>query len=170
MANRRRRADANSRWTLSAACGEKGSRLEALRERILRSAIRDCQMRHLFAIAWVLVASVPAWPDEHAGIPVRVGGDAALDACSSVGAVSGLTSGNLRVRLGPGTNYASTDSIATGQMLWLCDQSGPWQAVVYTKIEGQDCGVSSPIAARTEYSGPCQSGWVHEDFVSLVAG
>ena len=128
-------------------------------------------MHRLFAAVFsIVLAGAHAFADEHAGIPVRVGGDTDFDACSSVGVVSGLKSGNLRVRLGPGTNYAPVDSVSAGQLLWLCDQSGPWRAVVYTRDEEQDCGISSPIAERTDYTGPCRSGWVHKDFVSLFAG
>jgi hypothetical protein len=124
----------------------------------------------MIAFAIVLTVGAQASGGELSAIPVRIGGDANFDACSSVGVVSGLQTGQLRVRSGPGTQYRKVDAVGKGQLLWLCGQDGPWQAVVYTRNEAESCGVSSPVVPEVDYTGPCQSGWVHEDYVSLVAG
>ena len=102
-------------------------------------------------------------------VPVLVGGEAKLDACSSTGTVSGLkpVPGNfLSVRTGPGVGYARTDKLYPGDRVWLCDRKDGWAGVVY----GDGCRVATPIPERGPYSGPCRSGWVSETFLELEAG
>ena len=105
-------------------------------------------------------------------VPVMIGGEADLDACGTVGTVSGLkpTRGNtLSVRSGPGREQDRIDGLAPGTRVWLCDRQGSWLGVVYGP-PGADCGVSTPRAVRRPYRGPCSSGWVYESYVELLAG
>lgn len=104
--------------------------------------------------------------------PVMVGGEPSLDACGSTGVVAGLNpagDGFLAVRSGPGTGHSIQDKIRNGQGVIFCDQRGSWVGIVYSK-KGTSCGVSSPIARRQPYRGPCRSGWVHEKYLKLLAG
>lgn len=106
-------------------------------------------------------------------VPVMIGGEGGLDACGSVGTVSGLksTPGNtLAVRSGPGLEHNRIDGLAPGAQVWLCDRRGRWLGVVYGLSPGANCGVSTPRAMREPYQGPCSSGWVHESYVELFAG
>jgi hypothetical protein len=130
------------------------------------------KMRRFPRIILALVLGVPAAAGAQSRVPVEVGGDASLDACASIGVVSGLDpdgAGVLRVRSGPGTEHAPVDRVAGGQLLWICAQDGAWLGVVYTRNE-TECGVANPIPARRDYVGPCRSGWVSRAYVSAVAG
>lgn len=106
--------------------------------------------------------------------PVRIGGDAKFDACGSLGQVSGLKRHGdnfLSVRTGPATEAREVDRLRQKTMLNICEESGDWLGIVYSPA-GQtvDCGVSSPVATRVAYRGPCRSGWVHKRFVTNIAG
>jgi hypothetical protein len=100
--------------------------------------------------------------------PVLVGGDD-LDACPTWGQVSGLNAAGdnfLAVRDGPGTDYAKLDELYTGDTVILCDEFEGWYGIVY----GTNCGVSSPVATRQPYAGPCASGWVSMRYITVTAG
>ena len=122
------------------------------------------------ALAWPLAAA-------EATVPVRIGTHEQpdLDACLSVGEVSGLKPGGdgfLAVRSGPGTKYALTDKLSAGRRLHLCDEKvdGEWIGIVYTDDDTLDCGVSSPVESPRVYRGTCKSGWVNKRWVRVVAG
>lgn len=103
---------------------------------------------------------------------VFVGGEAGLDACASTGQVSGLkpTAGNfLALRNRPDTDGKLLQKLAVDTPLILCSQNGDWYGVVLPQ-SGVDCGVSSPIALRQPYRGPCRSGWVFGKYVEGLAG
>ena len=112
-----------------------------------------------------------------AGQPIYVGGDDAMDACWSLGKVAGLKKqgdGFLSVREGPSTEARETGRLANGQEALICDENEQWFAIVYSKkSKGKpltNCGVSSPIAVKRIYSGPCQSGWVSKKWIRIIAG
>jgi hypothetical protein len=111
------------------------------------------------------------------GKPVLVGGEADLDACGSSGIVIGLDPAGdnfLAIRSGPAVKFAMLLRVRADQQLIICDwghddRGDEWLGVV-VPVEGQDCGVGSPIAERRRYDGPCRSGWVHGKYVRIVAG
>lgn len=127
-----------------------------------------------FAILPVVVAAASRPPSD---VPVRIGGQADLDACGSWAAVSGLKpdgDGFLAVRGGPGAGHAMRDRLHEGDAFFVCGASadGKWLPIVYPH-KGQDaaeCGVSSPVARETVYRGPCAWGWVRSDWVQILAG
>src|SRR4051794_5872644 len=93
------------------------------------------------------------------GVPVMVGGSARFDACRSSGTVMGLNpkgDGFLSVRGGPGgAPYTEIDRVYNGYHVHICDQTGPWYAVVYTSSGAAgECGVTSPWPRRQAYTGP----------------
>lgn len=105
-------------------------------------------------------------------VAVRIGAHSDLDACLTLGVVTGLNpngDGFLAVRSGPDTHFKRIDKLSNGQYVYFCDQRNDWIGVVYTKAEG-DCGVSSPVSKRQPYQGPCKAGWVHSKYVKAVAG
>jgi len=116
--------------------------------------------------------------------PVRIGeGGPRFDACQSVGEVGSHISGALPVLSAPFDAAAKKDSLAPGQRVYICTRSidQQWFGIVYDKPangeEGAtaarspgDCGVSTPVRAKRNYDGPCQSGWVESIYVVLVAG
>ncbi len=105
---------------------------------------------------------------------VMVGGEAEFDACGATGQVTGLNpkgDGFLAVRSGPGTSYKERDRLRNGDLVIMCDESGDWIGIVYELGDpDRDCGTGTPIPERTAYDGPCQSGWVHRNWVQLIAG
>ncbi|NNF80350.1 MAG: integron [Rhizobiales bacterium] len=106
------------------------------------------------------------------GVAVKVGGEAELDACGSVGEVHRLNPDGdnfLAVRIGPGSAHPMKDKLKSKTQVYMCDQNGAWIGIVYGPDDA-DCGVSSPIAERQSYSGACASGWVHGRYIKLIAG
>ena len=99
-----------------------------------------------------------------------------LDACLSVGEVSGLYPRGdnfLTVRAEPRATARAKDRLGPGRWIWLCDEAGEWLGVVYSADPGEkpgDCGVGTPAARVRPYDGPCRWGWVHSRYVEVVAG
>src|SRR4051812_2488679 len=68
-------------------------------------------------------------------VPIMLGGNEKFDACSSEGQIVGLKPGGdgfLSVRSGPGARpYREIDRLYNGNRVAICDDDGPWYAVVY---------------------------------------
>jgi hypothetical protein len=115
-----------------------------------------------------------AQPAPRLDVPVMAGGEEDLDACGSSGRIVGLNprgDGFLSVRSGPGGKpYREIDRLYNGNAVMVCDEQGPWLAVVYGRSADDDCGVGTPWPVRKPYGGPCRSGWVHSRYVRMVAG
>lgn len=62
--------------------------------------------------------------------------------------------------------------LAEATPVWVCETSNDEQMVgiIYATYQDEDCEVSSPVAEDTDYSGPCDSGWVMAQDVELLAG
>jgi hypothetical protein len=62
---------------------------------------------------------------------------------------------------------------ASGQF-FICTRTHDqrWFAIVWDEAEGASrrCGVSQPVSARRDYSGPCRSGWIQSAQVRLESG
>lgn len=112
--------------------------------------------------------------DSKLDVPIFVGGDENEDVCGATGEIYKLKEdgdGFLAVRSGPGTNYKKIDELYNGNSVYMCEDRGSWIAVIYSKSNPNgDCGVSTPLRNRSEYLGPCRAGWVHKNFVKLIAG
>lgn len=107
------------------------------------------------------------------GVPVMVGGEPGLDACSSVAVVTGLKAtgdGFLAVRAGPAVAYPMLAKLHNGHQVFMCQEQNGWIGIVYTPGGALDCEVASTIPKRQAYRGRCASGWVHSSFLKLVAG
>jgi hypothetical protein len=102
--------------------------------------------------------------DPNAPLAVTIGGDAHGAACSLQGTVTGLKSGLLTVRAGPGTNYARVDRLANGAQVYTCDRAGGagWVGIIWGN---GDCGLSASIATPQAYAGNCRSGWVSATYL-----
>lgn len=117
----------------------------------------------------LLVATVAL---AQAAVPVTVGLNGDLDACPTQGQVTGLNPGGdnfLAVRVGPGVQYETWDELLKGDVVSICQRDGGWYGIVYTKDDGEDCGVGTPLP-RGPYAGPCRTGWVAEQYVVVIAG
>ena len=128
------------------------------------------------AVAIALLASTCAMAAPR-DVPVVVGEEAELDACTSWAKVKGLDpkgDGFLAVRGGPGAAYALRDRLHEGDAFFVCSYSrdDTWLAIVYPR-KGQhpgDCGVSTSLPKPVEYHGPCAWGWVHGKWTEFLAG
>ncbi len=101
-------------------------------------------------------------------VPVMEISSGDLDTCA-YGRVTGLKAdgdGFLAVRSGPGTQYRKLDEIHNGDDVWLFDQRGKWIRIVYDTSE-LSC---SPIAEDREVPYPGKKGWVHQNWITLLAG
>lgn len=107
-------------------------------------------------------------------VPLIVGGDENMDACSSLAMVTkikaDLIEGHLAVRSGPSKNHAIVDKLANGKQLWICNSANGWAGIVYEETGETNCGVTSPIFPERPYKGPCKSGWVHGSSIEVIAG
>lgn len=105
-------------------------------------------------------------------VPVRIGQVEDLDACLSLGVVTGLRHSLLAVRAGPGPSFQQVDELGNGREVFLCDASADseWHGIVYPASEGDECGVTSPVPTERPYPGPCRSGWVHRRWIKVIAG
>jgi hypothetical protein len=136
----------------------------------------------MIALAALLAIGPVAMPDDDetgviGDIAVQVGHDGpAMDACGGVGRVIALDRDEmdaLAVHTGPDDRNAHETALDEGTLVWLCEARGDWQGIVYPEGQYQDlgdCRVSSPVAQRQAYAGPCRSGWVLARYVQLVAG
>ena len=126
----------------------------------------------LLATAPALVASHPVPGMQRDVIVGRDGLN--LDACSSIGRVVNLKPGGdnfLSVRAAPDTRAAEKDRLSAGEIVAMCDKAGSWIGVVYRPPEDTEgCGTSTPSAYIGAYRGPCSYGWVHSDYIELIAG
>jgi hypothetical protein len=129
----------------------------------------------LGVLAAAVVSVTPALsqePGKRPRVPVVIGGNYDWDACGGSGVIAGLDpagDGFLAVRSGPGAKHAELDRLYNGEEVYLCADSGRWIGIVYTR-RGRSCNVSSPWPVRQAYTGPCKSGWVHQNWVRQTAG
>ena len=111
------------------------------------------------------------------GVPVRIGeGGASFNACATAGTtrhIDAATGGTMAVRAAPFDTATETGTIQAGARFFVCSRSidQRWMGVVYDPAGtlSPSCGVSSPVATRRGYDGPCEAGWVPSAFVKLVA-
>ncbi|MFC3219377.1 integron [Tianweitania populi] len=123
-----------------------------------------------------LCASLAAAKAESAtpSVPVTASSDGIMDACNSVGRVTGLDPKGdnfLSVRSGPGGKYTEIARLASGADIFICDERSPWLGVIYPADDATvDCGTDAYSGEAKPYTGPCRSGWIHQKFVQVIAG
>jgi hypothetical protein len=123
----------------------------------------------LVLLAPLAIAAAPK------AVPVIVASEPELDACPSLAEVTGLRrEGFLAVRTGPGTGYEQVDTFHAGRRFFLCATSpdGKWFGIVYPP-DGDlefNCEVGANGTAPRAYTGPCRYGWVHSNWVKVIAG
>ncbi|MEA3051550.1 MAG: hypothetical protein QOG72_453 [Sphingomonadales bacterium] len=108
--------------------------------------------------------------------PVRVGElGPNFEACSAAGTTRNLKAGEaLPVRVAPFDNAAQAGSVAARARFFICTRSldQKWFGIVFEEdgTLAESCGVSEPVTRRSDYGGPCRSGWVQSAFVKVIAG
>jgi len=124
--------------------------------------------RMLSAGALCLLMSPPALADDPFIFPIIEKVDGDFDTCA-LGEVTGLKTegdGFLAVRSGPGTIFAKIDEIHNGDRVYMFTQVGEWIGIAY-ETETQDC---SPIEQDRAMETTGKKGWVHENWIRVIAG
>ncbi|WP_296606472.1 SH3 domain-containing protein [Roseibium sp.] len=101
-------------------------------------------------------------------VPIMERASDGLDTCA-LGEVTDLKTGGdgfLAVRSGPGTEYEKIDEIFNGDRVWMFEQKGHWIGVAY----GSDAITCSPISIDHPLDKPGKKGWVHENWIKIIAG
>jgi hypothetical protein len=113
---------------------------------------------------------------EQAVAPVRIGElGPNFAACNAQGEVrERAAAGPIPVRAAPFEQAQQKGRIAPGSTFFICSRSldQQWLGIVY-EAPGRaspGCGVSTPVSARRDYDGPCDSGWVASTQVRLISG
>lgn len=126
------------------------------------------------SVACVYVLAVFAAPAFHPAlaqsldVPVMEHASDDLDTCA-LGQVTGLRAdgdGFLAVRSGPASSYPKLDELENGDKVWLFDQKGKWIGIVYG-TEELSC---SPISQDRPVPHNGKKGWVHENWIEVIAG
>ena len=112
-------------------------------------------------------------------VPVMVGAQSELDACTSIGRSSNPRK-PLIVRVAPSASAAVSASLRPKHLVWICQfgVKSQYYGIVFSdwasshKKDGLPpaCGVNSPIDKPKAYKGPCLSGWVKEKDLTAIAG
>jgi uncharacterized protein YgiM (DUF1202 family) len=101
-------------------------------------------------------------------VPVMERASDGLDTCA-LGQVTGLKAdgdGFLAVRSGPGSGHTKLDELHNGDRVWLFEQKGEWIGIVYG-VEDLSC---SPVETDREVKTDGKKGWVHENWIEVLAG
>ena len=107
--------------------------------------------------------------------PVRIGElGPSFAACNAQGEVrERAVEEAIVVRAAPFEPAQQTGQLPPGSTFFICSRSldQRWLGVVYDRSgrANRACGVSAPVPARRDYQGPCESGWVPQAQVRLVA-
>ena len=91
-----------------------------------------------------------------------------LDTCA-LAQVTGLKAdgdGFLAVRSAPGSNFRKLDEVYNGDRVWVFQQIGKWYGVVY----GVDSVECNAIDKNRPLQQPGKKGWVHSNWVQVIAG
>jgi hypothetical protein len=104
--------------------------------------------------------------------PVLIGGAESSEGCAGTATVTVREGSTLNLRSGPGTGYAVVARLPPGQTVSICQSPGNgWVGVVvHRRGRVSDCGLSDAGLRAKPYAGPCDSGWVKEEFLRLLAG
>lgn len=101
-------------------------------------------------------------------VPVMEHADEDLPTCS-FGRVARLKAngdGFLAVRSGPASSYQKLDELKNGDEVWMYDYKDSWIGILYA-AENPGCG---PVKTDRAVPYKGKKGWVHENWIELIAG
>lgn len=122
-------------------------------------------MKNWVLITLLSILSSPAFANPLNYRGVKVGGDANFDACGG----SGITTATTAMYVADGSGHWKFVVVPANTRVFFCDSQDEYTGVVIHD-KNSDCKVSSPISREIEYTGPCQSGWIKNIFLELLAG
>lgn len=128
------------------------------------------RIRNGLAASLVLAASafVPVSQAQDLDVPIVERAQEDLDTCA-LGQVRRLKAqgdGFLAVRTGPASKFRKIDELHNGDRVWIFDQRGEWLGVAYG-VEELSC---SPIERDRFLPDHGKSGWIHSNWVDVIAG
>jgi hypothetical protein len=102
-----------------------------------------------------------------------VGGQEANEGCAGTALVAVRPGSTLNLRAGPGAGHQVLARLENRQSVTICQRlrSG-WVGVLVPRESAQprDCRASDAGPQAKAYAGPCDSGWVRDTFLRLLAG
>ncbi|NCN28357.1 hypothetical protein GW915_12380 [bacterium] len=112
-----------------------------------------------------LLFSISAWSMPNR--PVQWGGDPEFDACGGFGYVMGTT---VMITTTSNGRTEIKRVIPAGTKVTFCDSDDDFHGVLIHQ-EGVDCGGGNAnVPVRRSYDGPCESGWIMNNFLLMTAG
>jgi len=128
------------------------------------------RIRNGLTAGLVLAVSVfvPPGLAQDLDVPILERAQKDLDTCA-LGQVARLKAdgdGFLAVRTGPASKFRKIDELHNGDQVWIFDERGEWLGVVYGVAE-LSC---SPIERDRFLPDHGKSGWIHSNWVDVIAG
>ncbi len=121
-------------------------------------------------VAPVAIAPVTAQIQYGESVPVQLEPMDDLDPCS-LGQIRNVGEDSSAIIFaGPSSDYAMVDTLADGDLIWVCQSDDDMLGIVYSTGGVMDCELSSPMEEAINYSGPCSTGWIKQDWVEITAG
>ena len=123
--------------------------------------------------AALCLASTPAMAQIQYGesVPVQIDSTNKLDACSLEQVSNVGDDSSAMVFTGPSSDYDVVDYVADGDLVWVCQSDDDMLGIVYAPAGSDiDCELANPLDFAVNYSGPCNTGWIKSEWVSIVAG
>jgi len=79
-----------------------------------------------------------------------------------------VNAGGAELRSGPGVGFPVIATLEAGHVVSGCDEQNGWDGI----IDGQDdaCSVGISVASERPYVGPCDSGWIDQNFLTSIYG
>ena len=133
-----------------------------------RALLVACLLAPIPAATMAITPISPPMP-----VPVLLGNDPNMDACPSMARPNlprGGADGFLSLRAGPGTAWPEIARLRPSTLMFECEGSGIWAAVIVRPDGGGDCAIPTPARKLTQYKGPCRHGWVARRYLETVAG
>lgn len=117
-----------------------------------------------------LAALAPLAADAFPEGPVLIKSEPGLDACGG----SGLVTVSTVLYSTDKSGIYTFKKVDAAQMVTMCDSKTfdgvEYVGVVFSTKATRDCKISKDADKPAGYSGPCQSGWIKAEYVTLVAG
>lgn len=79
-----------------------------------------------------------------------------------------VNAGGAVLRSGPGIAYPVIATLKAGHVVSGCDEHNGWDGI----IDGQDesCSIGISVTIKRPYVGPCDSGWIDQNFLTGIYG
>lgn len=99
-------------------------------------------------------------------VPILLHGSIGQDACPQRGrAIGGGEDASVIVQSGPNTGFREVGQLHEGDIVLICERLGSWLGIVYGS-EPLGCQTTVLLPTQTEYTGPCERGWVQADRIT----